>query len=78
MQTIPWKAKLYAYPNLKTIHIIPLPNGKVAHALTYWPNVGAFANSVPKPPNKTPLRNLQYTSTNSNLTMTMINNKPDK
>ena len=39
--------------NFKPHYILPLPNGMVAHALTYWPNVGP---SLPQPPNLTSLR----------------------
>ena len=38
----------------------------VAHALTYWPNVGPFGPSLPQPPNLTSLRKLQYTSARTN------------
>ena len=39
----------------------------VAHALTYWPNVGPFGPSLPQPPNLTSLRKLQYTSARTNV-----------
>ena len=51
---------------------LPLPNGMVAHALTYWPNVGPFGPSLPQPPNLTSLRKLQYTSARTNVTHASI------
>ena len=45
--------------NFKPHYILPLPNGMVAHALSYWPNVGAFGPSLPQPPNLTSLRKLR-------------------
>ena len=45
------------------------PNGMVAHALTYWPNVGP---SLPQPPNLTSLRKLKYTSARTNVTHASI------
>ena len=44
----------------------------VAHALTYWPNVGPFGPSLPQPPNLTSLRKLQYTSARTNMTHASI------
>ena len=41
----------------KRKYILPLHNGMVEHALTYWPNVGP---SLPKPPNLTSLWKLLY------------------
>ena len=49
------------------LYILQLPNGKVEHALTYWPNVGAFDPSVPQPPNLTSLRKLKYNSARTNV-----------
>ena len=54
--------------NFKLHYILPLPNGMVAQALTYWPNVGPFGPSLPQPPNPSSLRKLQYTRTRSNVT----------
>ena len=63
-------------PNFKTMYtlfkshyILPLPNEMVAHALTYWPNVGP---SLPQPPNLTSLRKSQYTSALTNVTHASI------
>ena len=55
---------------LKTRYILSLPNGMVAHALTYWPNVGAFGPSddLTYPP----LWKLQYTSVHTNVTHASI------
>ena len=39
--------------NFKLHYILPLLNGMVAHALTYWTNVGPFGPSLPQPPNLT-------------------------
>ena len=44
--------------NFKSQYILPLPNGMVAHAQTYWPNVGPFGPSLPQPPNLTSIRKL--------------------
>ena len=56
----------------KPNYILPLHNGMVAHALTYWPNVGPFGPSLPQPPNLTSLRKLQYTSARTNVTHASI------
>ena len=56
--------------NFKPHYILPLPNGMVAHALTYWPNVGAFGPSddLTYPP----LWKLQYTIARTNVTHASI------
>ena len=44
----------------------------VAHALTYWPNVGAFGPSGPSHLTYPPLWKLQYTSKHPNVTHASI------
>ena len=54
-------------PNFKPHYFLPIPNGMVAHALTYWPNVGAFGPLGPSHLTYPPLWKLQYTSAHTNV-----------